>query len=137
MENNRREDFAKKLCSLYDVFNTDGFDVAHFNHEIMKAFLDFEGDDDESKKCTELIEFGGHQANISAELEQYGFKLRGQTHTFLSGILSTLAYVRIPETVEFRDRYPDLTQEQWEAVMMMCGAIISAFNPYRPVSKDE
>jgi|GEM_PF-2593780 len=133
MPNKDRELFARKLCSLYDEFYKEEFDVEQFDKEVMVALLQFVGDFSEFQKCREIIEFGGHAANFDSGSMDYGFKLKGQPHTFLSSILDTLARTPVPDSIEFTDRFPDMTQEEWESVMRLSSTVLAAFNPHKRV----
>ncbi len=132
MSNTRKEAFVRVLCSLYDQFYDDAFDVETYSAEVMSALFEGSGDFPESRRCFELIEFGSDTANIDADSLQYGFKLKGQPYTYLSTLLSCLERIPVPEHVSVQDYFPDMTQEEWEAAMFMCSRTLSAFDRIKP-----
>lgn len=128
-----REAFARKLCSLYDHFYDDDFDATAFNAEVMQSFLDFASDIIPfHRRCIELIEYGSDVDNTDPDKLVYGFKVKGREYIFLSSIMNELEVVQIPR--EIKERFPDMTQEQWKAAMRVAGMILLAFSPSKPIS---
>ena len=132
MPDKDRESFARKLCSLYDEFYETDFDASKYSEEVMQLFLEFASVTPRNQRCFELIEFGSDTANIDSDSIEYGFKLKGRPYNYLANILNSLEAISVPEAIEFRDMFPDMTQEEWEVAMRMCTVILAAFSPMKP-----
>ncbi len=119
------EYFARKLWSLYDNFDYPDFDVVKFSHRIMNAFMEFNWSNRDKEQCFQLIEYGKAQ-NPFPERMDYGFKIKGKP-ILVDDILWELESVPIPN--EVGAKFPDLTSNEWEALLRMATMIVIAFSP--------
>ncbi len=131
MSNNTRiENFARKLCSLYEHFYDPDFDVNEFSAEVMGAFLPLGERDPAHKQYADIVEYGKAVGNDPDE-EIYGFKIKGK-YIFFAHMLARLEGIPIPDKV--LERYPDLTEEEWNAGIRVASLVLMAFNPEKPIT---
>jgi len=131
--NARKETFANVLCSLYEQFYDDDFDVNNFSMKVMAAFLQLGPGALHHERYGEIIEFGKARINDPDE-EIYGLKIVGKD-IFLSSILNMLENIKPPEVV--LERFPDITEEEWRAAIRISTDILVAFDPAKPISVNQ
>ncbi len=121
------ENVAHKLCALYDKFEDINFDAKDYSTEVMQAFLEFGTGALHHQEYCETVEYGSALGNTDDLI--FGFKIKGK-NIFLGHILNELEPILIPDSV--RERYPDLTQKEWEATIRITTLFIQAFSPSKP-----
>lgn len=127
-KNTKRENFARALCKLYENFDNPKFDVEEYSRAVMSAFLGWGKGALDQEHYGEIIEFGKASINDPDE-EIYGFKVKGQD-AFLYLIINLLEAIPLPSEVQ--ERFPDMTQEEWQAAMRVTTGVLAAFSPSKP-----
>ncbi len=127
-----REIFARKLCSLFDVFEMPNFDVQAFGDQVMQAFLEFGSDTPDNRMCWERIEFGSVEEDGPPWIPSvsYVFKVKNKS-IYVRDILNRMEELPIPS--EIAEAYPELDEEEWSAIMRIALMIVTVFEPTKPL----
>jgi hypothetical protein len=119
------QQFAQRLCSLYDRFDDPDFDAANYNTKIMKAFMEFDWTNPGNQNCLATIEFGSIPLTDPPGTK-FGFRIIGKP-IFIVDILNNIESPPIPEKV--RETFPALLDEEWSALLRMATMFVAAFGP--------
>jgi hypothetical protein len=123
----------EQLCLLHKQFY-QAFDIEDYNQAFKSVILQNLGNHELSENV-QAVEFGFDRSVNAADTLRYGFKIREKPYTFLSAMLGRLMVMPVPEDLEFRDYFPDLTQEEWQAAMYICSTILSAFELHKSLEE--
>lgn len=126
-----KRNFANTLCKLYSEFENSDFDVQAYSDEVIEAFKEIGRGGLNQDKYASMLEFSKEIGNDPEE-EEYGFRVKG-TDMFVPYILNRLERIPIPETI--LDRFPDMSQDEWKAIIRFATLMTLAFTPSKKIGK--
>lgn len=129
MPNINREHFARRLLVLYDRLDDPDFNIANYSHVVMQAFLEFGSATPDNQAAYDLIEFGTAENSDNPYVVSFGFKLKDKA-IFVTDLLNELESLPMPESI--KEKYVDLTEDEWQALMRVATMINNAFFPFKP-----
>jgi len=123
MSNQDRKLFLQKL-----------FDIANSNHtlssasdlssDLMEAMLSYGSETEDNLNCSQHIQFGLCQVNLFNKPESiYGLKVKAKD-ILLADVLNVVENLGVPSVV--KKEFPELTSEEWDAIMRMVTLILTA-----------
>ncbi|MFL5805622.1 MAG: hypothetical protein ACJ8CR_28275 [Roseiflexaceae bacterium] len=103
---------AKKILSLCDNNVLSG-DIQALSADIMHAFLAMGSETDDNINCYHHIEYGEVSERDSTIKSAYGLKVKGKS-LLVSEVMNAVEDLPIPEPI--KEYFPDLTEQEWQAV---------------------
>lgn len=120
---------AQKLYQLYELLEQPDFDVQEYSEALLQQFTVFGSQ--MLNENLDRVEFGFEDAIFDTNSIRYGLQFKGKSFSNLASILDVLSRMPVPEHIEFQDRYPDMTTEEWQIAMRICNLVLGAFSPYQ------
>lgn len=114
--------FRENLCQIASV-RLLPTDLEKLSDDLMRSFLDFGFETPDNLNCYDHIEVGWIHDRQFGPRSVYGLKLRDET-VLVSDIIHLIEDMDLPDSV--KDYYPELTENQWSAILRMATMVLLA-----------
>jgi hypothetical protein len=117
-----KNELARKLLSICDK-DLQQASLAQISAEVTRIFLDISSETPDNLNCRDHIEYGVVEEKHSSPGKTYGLKVKSKP-ILLSDVMNIIENLALPKEVQ--EYFPDLTENEWDAVTRMITMILLA-----------